>query len=170
MRKSAILFVPLLLLALISASLSKPRLVRMNEEMKNASMVTYGTLMSYNDSTIIIREQDTHFFRTIPHHLYKPNHLTCSAPGTGCFPAPGSDLLVVANEKGILSLFAILQNDYYQFWSPMETGSIALFSFHPPFIPLPGDHITTREQDGETTCWNGCLLPADSLASVLKHP
>ena len=86
---------------------------------------------------------------------------------TAEWPPVGAEVLVVVDADGIVSLFARRIGDDYRFWSPMMTGSFALFACRPPARPLPGNEIP-REQVGADVApasWDGCLMPVASVAS-----
>lgn len=83
---------------------------------------------------------------------------------TAMWPPLGAEVLVVADAHQIVSLFAWPIGNSYRFWSPVMTGSIALFNCEAPAEPV---RLLSADQPlGSKTSfrsWDGCLVPASVI-------
>lgn len=84
---------------------------------------------------------------------------------TALWPAVGEDVLVVVGTHGAVSLFAVQRGNTYRFWSPIETGSVAVFSCRAPAQPLPGSQIDSAIMgtDLAPASQDGCLMPVAAV-------
>ena len=175
LHQFAVLFA--VLAAAPSAVSAKPRGVHLDRELASARLVTPARILAY--------EADGLRFQPLGRRV-EPMTATYSASDptwnpqrlvpevwpptdgiwTDAWPPVGAEVLVVIGEDGAVSLFAVRQGDEYRFWSPMMTGSVALFSCRPPARVLSAEaaipHMTVG-QDGQPAGWDGCLMPASAV-------
>jgi hypothetical protein len=147
---------------------AKPRFVMLALELEHAALIEYSLVMSYTDRTIqYMALDDGSIFSA---GIFGPVRRTFSIDDelTGFWPLKGDTVLVVVDINGYASLFAKKQNGFYRFWSPYFTGSTASFKFLPPAIKLP-ECDERKTLDGMDRCWDGCLLPVDSLETYKRR-
>lgn len=84
---------------------------------------------------------------------------------TASLPSIGDTVLVVIDSLGKVSLFAKQIEIYYRFWSPWITGSLALFSFSSPALPVDKKWESEPVSKRYHECWDGCFLPKEYLKS-----
>lgn len=86
---------------------------------------------------------------------------------TNNMPAVNDTVLIIVNGYGTAVVFGKKVDDYYRLWSTVISGSIAIFRFEAPILPLNNDEIL--DSNGTTTsCWDGCLLPVSKLTELIK--
>lgn len=141
----------------------KPRLVFLDEELRESPLVIYARVVEYKEGQIFFADD-----------AGKIMNLKCMAPlttnqwfepyTTGYWAVSGKEVLIVAAKGGGVSLFAVKQGVDYRFWSPGFTGSTAMFHFIPPARKLT-DAKDFSSSGKYETCWDGCLLPISELAT-----
>jgi|SRR5688572_20536003 len=161
MKKRAISYLILCVLILHATSVfAKPRTIYLDKELKEASLIEYVEILGYADSTLTVQP------------VGGKNKITVKANGvsasfgivevlTSYWPAKGEKVLVVIGANGFVSLFATKQGEQYRFWSPFNTGSLAIFYFKKPALKLPDQKGLSYDTGEYETCWDGCLLAVD---------
>jgi len=153
----------LLTLCLISISPlaeAKPRAVYLDKELKEASLIEYVEITGYADSMLTVKPVEGKKTFNIPvGHVMAMDGIMDIL--TSHWPVKGEKVLVVLNTEGKLSLFAYKQDTQYRFWSPHETGSLAIFYFKKPAAKLPDQKGLSYDTGEYETCWDGCLLPTE---------
>ena len=156
---------PTLLLANVNL---KSRFINIEEELRQAPIVTEAVIGSYTDSTVVYAPLTNKFpagalkFRKSYPMPKEANQLL-----TGCSPAIGDTVLIVSDSTGSVSLFAEISKEDYRFWSPYFTGSVAYFEYKAPFTHLDGRKEETHI-NGFTSSWDGCMLKRSLLGVYVK--
>ena len=153
------------LVGLTTALYGKPRLVSLDKELKEAVLIEYVEVINYTDSTIVFNILDSNKVCTAKTRGAVVQGQLFDKHTTGNWPLIGEKVLIVVGQGGGVSLFANKQSEHYRFWSPAFTGSTAMFHFKKPAIKLPNGKGLSTDQGDYETCWDGCLLPIDQLAS-----
>ena len=86
---------------------------------------------------------------------------------TSEWPRLGAEVLVVVDAQNTISLFGWPIGDEYRVWSPMMTGSVALFTCDPPARPLvpPTASLGFMYDSDKNKSWDGCLIPMASVVT-----
>lgn len=164
---------------------TKPKIIYLDQELKEAMYFDFVQVQGYTDSTIIFQEIDNHdgyfskdWLGTQNFKMKAQNDATSlsaliskrmnSSLGfekytTGYFPEIKENILIVISKENRVTLFAKLEEDKYRFWSPSFTGSSALFCFKSPATKLEKGNSLTATIEGYETCFGGCLLPAENI-------
>ena len=144
---------------------AKPRPVHLIPELKEAKVVAPVRIVSYENEGLrcVLLEGPPRSltFKYSSDPTWNPSRFAksdLSLMGTGRWPAAGSEVLVAADKNDLVSLFAYRQGDQWRFWSPIETGSVALFECNPPSTPIKRDAFIYKNGS-----WDGCLFPAQAL-------
>lgn len=170
------------LVVIIMPQQQRPRFVNLDKELLNAVYVDYVKITGYKDGTILFTpidgyegycsnkwmNDDKKIFHPFDKDknfaakgsYYKPGHEFM----TETWPLKGDSVLIVIDTSARVSLFAKKQGDQYRFWSPRSTGSVAVFTFNPPTTKIPPLY-EGQFDDKPGKCWDGCLLPIDSLVT-----
>jgi len=147
----------------------RPRVVYLNKELENASVIAYCEVQKDHLGNLIYQPLNGVRPKAIKGVAGPTFTDGASEPGTGYWPRVGEQVLVVLNKEGELSIFAHKVGDHYRFWSPSFTGSVALFHYQSPALPLP-DCESITEMDGSEwqNCWDGALYPIAELTERLR--
>jgi hypothetical protein len=160
------------MLCVVGGSASgKPRSVSVPEELEGASLIAWVRVGGYADGQL---------WWTPLSPTGGLTHAQCNAPEdvtprptssaqlahaphlTALWPPSGAEVLVVVSREGTLSLLGRREGTEVRLWSPLNTGSVALFRCRLPWKPLPGEDLPKMPE----TSWDGCRLPISAL--VLK--
>jgi len=87
---------------------------------------------------------------------------------TNNLPFVGDTVLIIVNGYGTAVVFGKKVNNYYRLWSTVFSGSIAVFRFEAPILPLNNDEILDPT-DTMTSCWDGCLIPVSKLTELVNR-
>jgi hypothetical protein len=158
----AIAFGTLFLASLFGSDVeAKPRSVNLLSELKAAKVVSEVTIVSYEKDHLVCSSANDpkkkRSFKYSDDPAWNPTRFIgkdLSALGTGEWPPIGSNVAVVIDKEDAISLFAYRQGDAWRFWSPVMTGSVALFNCEPPAKPIKSDTFIHKYGS-----WDGCLLP-----------
>jgi hypothetical protein len=84
------------------------------------------------------------------------------------YPHIGDTVFIVVNEHDLIRIFGKrVQNDY-RLWSPLMTGSIAIFDYSAPLKSI--DSSMVLGNNGKTeSCWDGCLIPINLTRSIVAE-
>jgi hypothetical protein len=84
------------------------------------------------------------------------------------YPHIGDTVFIVVNEHDLISIFGKrVQNDY-RLWSPLMTGSIAIFDYSAPLKSI--DSSMVLGNNGKTeSCWDGCLIPINLTRGIVAE-
>jgi hypothetical protein len=155
----------LILLVFSVNGFGKSRPVFLDKELDSAKIIQFAKILKYDKTTLTLKL--TKSGKTVDCKIY------CSISEikdykssglTGILPGIGDTILVVIDKNDRLALVAKqIDNKSLRFWSPMETGSIALFYFKAPVSPIPNEKGLGHNEKGFFTCWDGCLFPIDKL-------
>ena len=165
----AIVFFNLFLLVFDSHLVfAEPRFIDINQEIKLADVVALGKIISYDKETFKfepkkgpkrifnIRYRGDHP-NLNPKKFIRSDLLTIKEDEqlTAQWPPVGMEVLVVVDQKNVISLFAYKQDkEYYRFWTPyyFMTHGLALFKCDKPAEVLKGKWMENN------MCWGGCLV------------
>jgi len=149
---------------------AKPRFVKFEKELKKAIFVGLVIVEKYDENgTIHFRSLEfldtinTAFSSFSNQNQYS---FDINSYCTGSYPNPKDTVLIVIDSVNEVSLFAKYTKGNYRFWSPEETGSIALFQFSEPALKLPFEK-SDENNEKIKTCWDGCLLPVVCLNNYI---
>jgi hypothetical protein len=182
MSKSTVRFLLVVLaLSLLAFSIgvkAKPRSVDLKEELRLATIITPAKIVSYDQNllrfqpignTAILSAR----YSTDPtwnpsrfvHSEWPPTSekTTLSAE----WPPVGAEVLVVVDKDNVISLFAWSLDDDYRFWSPMKTGSVAVFNCKPL-----GVAFDLLSKDNPDIGWDGCLVKKTKVTTkgIIRPP
>jgi hypothetical protein len=137
----------------------------MDKELDSAQIIQYAEIIKYNESILTVKliktgkiVECTVYSQISEIKNYKSSGLT------GLLPQIKDTILVVIDKNMRLSLVAKqIDKGFLRFWSPMETGSVAMFYFKYPAKPLPNEKGLDSNNKDYLTCWDGCLIPIDKL-------
>lgn len=87
---------------------------------------------------------------------------------TNNMPFVGDTVLIIVNGYGTAVVFGKKVDNYYQLWSTVFSGSIAIFEFEPPILPLNKEEIL-NSNGKMTSCWDGCLVPISHLSQLIER-
>ena len=148
---------------------AESRAIYLDKEIRNSLLTEYVEITNYTDSTIV--------FKTIKNGkigsakaikaVVKQGQNENNKFGTEYWPSVGDKVLIVVSQDREVSLFATIQNKNYRFWSPIPTGSSAMFLFQKPATNLSGKKgkkVTLQNTENyQTSNEEGCLLPINKL-------
>ncbi|WP_338791766.1 hypothetical protein [Bernardetia sp. MNP-M8] len=157
----------------VCSSFVKPLPFNIHKELEEAQRIVKGTILSYDTENIIIKFQNkttnkidsavvaggllNESSKEIDNKVSVRNKLTLS----GKLPAIGEEVLMVISDKNYVRLFAYEKKDYYRFWTPIMAGSLSIFHFESPALPIfPNDSYYNV---GDGRCFDGCLYPIDQI-------
>jgi hypothetical protein len=84
------------------------------------------------------------------------------------YPHIGDTIFIVVNENDLIRIFGKQVKNDYRLWSPLMTGSIAIFEFSEPLKPI--DSSMVIGVNGQTkSCWDGCLIPINLTNSLVSE-
>lgn len=155
---------------------AKPRWVDLEEELNLSTIVTPAKIVSYDSnllkfhaltSTAILSAKystdptwnPNRFIRT----EWPPKDVTTNL--TAEWPPVGAEVLIVVDKEGVISLFAWPYGDNYRFWSPIMTGSLAIFNCEPFGTPLA---VVNNDHPGSS--WDGCLVQKSKITASSWAP
>ncbi len=166
------------LLLLAEFAQAEPRSVDLNSELEGASVVAEVTVLQYMDDRLWIQSvRDTFVRAEVPYSDYPgwnpkrfiQENWKNERRRTALWPPVGSTVLIVLNNAGTVSLFAEAVSEGYRFWSPMMTGSVALFECEPPAKVL--EPFPAKGEFYKNKSWDGCLVPVSAVKwKDLQHP
>ncbi len=76
------------------------------------------------------------------------------------YPLIGDTVLIVVNENDLIRVFGKRIKTDYRLWSPLISGSIAIFEYATPLKPIDSSMVLGTKGTTES-CWDGCLLPIE---------
>lgn len=147
----------------------KPRTVFVEDVLGSSNFAGEVVITGYDD------KGDVHFKSTTFNDTlswanlgnpFKSGHTfdTTNKDWTLNLPYIGDTVFIVTEGDGI-SLFGKRVGNDYRLWSPLPTGSIAIFVFTEP---LKGIDLRSMEKYGSNeSCWDGCLLPIHLTKSLI---
>jgi hypothetical protein len=84
------------------------------------------------------------------------------------YPYIGDTVFIVVNCNDFITIFGKQVKNDYRLWSPLMTGSIAIFEFSEPLKPI--DSTMVLGTQGQTkSCWDGCLIPINLTKSLVSE-
>ena len=153
-------------------------MVDVRHELDAASVVAEVKILQYMDGRLWVQSLEDTFVRAEVRYADDP---TWSAKPfvddgwqnkkqrTGIWPPVGAAVLIVLDRSGVVSLFAQRVHEYYRFWSPQATGSMAMFacaSAGQTLEAVPGKGSYYRNKS-----WDGCMMPAADITwKPLQQP
>ena len=178
MKKSYLTIIAVLIFTI--SVFAESRGVYLDKEIRNSLLTEYVEITNYTDSTIvfkIIKNNKIESAKAIG-GLVKQGQNESNKFGTDYWPSIGDKVLIVVSQNREVSLFATIQNKNYRFWSPIATGSLAIFSFKKPATNLSGKKgktVTLQNsrfkntyiENYQTSYEDGCLLPINKLSELL---
>ena len=158
----------ILIIILITFSItgfSKSRPVFLNIELDSAIMIQYAKIIDYQKTTLTLQLINSNDTVTCNVYSNISEIKDYTATGlTGLLPPIGVTILVVIDIDNRLSLIAKqVDNNKLRFWSPIESGSTAMFYYNEPVEPIPNEKGIDLENSDYLTCWDGCLFPKEKL-------
>lgn len=156
---------------LISSVEAEPRYVDLLAELKSSRIVAPCRITSYDKDGLhceLSREPRSKFvFKYSDDPKWMPHISTdSSSVGTEIWPPVNASVVVVVGKDNIVSLFALAQNAMWRFWSPVMTGSTAIFECRPPSSVIKLVH---GQKDSEKyKSWDGCMLSSQDLEGFYK--
>jgi hypothetical protein len=152
---------------------AEPRVVRLKEELESAKTVAVVRVETYSNSRLRCRQLNSgrrRSFRYSDDPMWNPRrfvaeNLDSAVTLTGMWPPVGSEVLIVVDREGIISLFAHRERDDWRYWSPRYTESMAQFYCGSPARPFPGQRPRPRD---ERVSWDGCLAADKHVREWLK--
>ena len=84
-------------------------------------------------------------------------------------PFIGDKVLIVIDRNDRVKVYGKKVNMDYRLWSPLISGSIAMFDFEKPLKPIDKSKLLENSNPNKNmTCWDGCLIPIDQLNLFIK--
>jgi hypothetical protein len=158
-------FLFIILITISVSGFAKSRPVFLENELDSAMIVQYAVILDYQKTTLKLQLSKTGDIIecNVYSKLTKIENYQASGL-TGTLPIVGETILVVIDKYKRLSLIAKqIDNEMLRVWSPIETGSIAMFYFKAPVKPIPNEKGLELDNSDYLTCWDGCLFPIDNL-------
>ncbi len=156
-------------------TIARPRFLNLDYELANSKFVGLVVVNNYdslgNIKFLSVEYKDTTTFAYVAadatdRYLFSNPDLFLTAS----LPSKGDTVLIVLDSLGRVSLFAKETGNYYRFWSPWITGSLVLFSFLPPAIPIDKkNEIKKSSSENYNECWDGCLLLKNDLRLYISN-
>jgi hypothetical protein len=87
---------------------------------------------------------------------------------TNNMPFVGDTVLIIVNGYGTAVVFGKKVDGYYRLWSTVFSGSIAIFEFKSPILPLNKEEVL-NSNGNMTSCWDGCLVPISQLSQLIEN-
>ena len=85
-------------------------------------------------------------------------------------PFIGDTVLIIIDANERIKVYGKKVNNDYRLWSPLMSGSIALFDFEKPLKPIEQSKLLQNSDTNKTmTSWDGCLLPIDKLNNLITE-
>ena len=145
---------------------TKSHLVEFEKEMARAKFIGKVVIESYDTNGVFqfrsLEFKDT--IRSAQSHLwfnkFRYTPLDTADYWTTASPKAKDTVLIVLDSTYKISLFAKLIDDDYRFWDPINSISVATFSFKLPARKLKETRFHTQYA---SSCWDGCLVHKDSL-------
>lgn len=81
------------------------------------------------------------------------------------YPKIVDTVFIVVNDNGLIRIFGKQVKNNYRLWSPLMTGSIAIFEFSEPLKPIDTSMVIGMNGQSKSS-WEGCLIPI-SLTNTL---
>ena len=163
----------ILLVFAICSSFARPILFDIDKEINEAKRIVKGTIVSYDEENAQVTFLNsttgkTETARAIGNIMAEsPQESDARITNTnisiltGSVPMIGQEVLMVINETNLVRLFAYEADGYYRFWTQIRAGSVSLFKFELPALPLQ----TRNPFYGASGifCIDGCLYPIDQI-------
>ena len=145
---------------------TKSHHIEFEKEMAEAKFIGKVVIEDY-DTNGVFQFRSLEFKDTIKSaqsHLwfnkFRYTPLDTSDYWTTASPKAEDTVLIVLDSTYKISLFAKLIDNDYRFWDPINSMSVATFSFKPPAKKLKETRFYTQYA---SSCLDGCLVYKDSL-------
>lgn len=157
---------------------AKPRIINIDEELKNAKSIEYCRIINFTDSIIYY---ELTYLKVVSNSTFSSPTLSRTAKlkafersmsGTrtsGSLPNLGEACYIIIDSLGFVSLFGIEEGGYVSFWSPIYTGSECLIRHSQLFICA---NKTAQVETGSNifTCWTSVKISiGDFLENITRN-
>ena len=161
------IFALLFLVTLSSIGTARPRTVYLVNEIKEAKHILKVEVLAIEDAIMTFKNLQTDSIQKVGAVGLPDSLMLSQEEWTSKSPLVGDTLIILINDVDRISLCAKKEGDYYRFWSPHFTMSIAFFYFQYPAIALNSKGKEVKK-DLLYSCWDGCLYPKEGLERLLK--
>lgn len=149
---------------------AEPRGINLKQELREASIVASAKIVSYDSDSLKFQLSGSIAVLSAKYSTeptWNPSRFILAewppkdekTKLTAKWPPVGSEVLVVVDRDNVISLFAWFYGNNYRFWSPMMTGSIAIFNCEQ--LGTPMDVLS----EDNPSSWDGCLIEKSKVAT-----
>ena len=167
------IFVTISIVVLSICSWAKPIAYDVSKLIGSATFVGEVVITKYDSTEGVMRFKSLEFQDTINQAFcsnfigYTFNYEN-SESWTSYFPNVGDTVLIVVEGGEHAAVFGKQIGEFYRLWSTLYSGSIAIFNFEAPLLPISKEDIMWNN-DSSTACWDGCLFPVSQLRSLVDQ-
>lgn len=165
-------FLSLCIVFISSQVWAKPIIYKVSDLIGSAKFVDEVVISSYDTIKSIVR------FQSITHKdtLQEASCLIMNGGKNNDFesdywtfntPLIGDTVLIIVTGSGTASIFGKKVGEYYRLWSTVFSGSVSIFDFSPPVLPLIKEAILLSNGTSMSS-WDGCLIPTAQLFQLVK--